>query len=47
MQILCLMGKMLEMFRPASAVEAKEIITKSPNESCDLDPLPDWLLRNV
>ena len=38
-------GKKLEMFRPASAVEIKEIIVKSPNKSCDLDPLPTWRLK--
>jgi len=37
--------EMLEMFRPASEVEVKEIITKSPNKSCDLDPLPGWPLK--
>ena len=36
---------MLEMFRPTSEVEVKEIIIKSPNKSCDLDPLPTWLLK--
>ena len=38
-------GNMLEMFRPTSEVEVKEIIIKSPNKSCDLDPLPTWLLK--
>ena len=38
-------GKMLEMFRPATEVEVKEIITKSPNKSHDLDPLPTWLSK--
>jgi len=32
-------GIMLEMFRPTSEVEVNELIIKSPNESCDLDPL--------
>jgi len=36
--------KMLEMFQPVSEVEVKEIITKSPNKPCDLDPLLTWLL---
>ena len=36
---------MLEMFRPTSEVEVKEIIIKSPNKSCDLDPLPTWFLK--
>ena len=38
-------GNVLEMFRPTSEVEVKEIIIKSPNKSCDLDPLPTWLLK--
>ena len=38
-------GNMLEMFRPVSEVEVKEIIIKAPNKSCDLDPLPTWLLK--
>ena len=33
------------MFQPTSDVEFKEIIIKSPNKLCDLDPLPSWLLR--
>jgi len=33
------------MFRPTSEIELKEIIIKSPNKSCDLDPLPTWLLK--
>ena len=36
---------MLEMFRPASEVEVKEIIEKSPNNSCDLDPLSTSYLK--
>jgi len=36
---------MLEMFRPTTDVEVKEIIIKSPNKSCDLDPMPTWLLK--
>ena len=38
-------GNMLEMFRPTSEVEVKEITLKSPNKLCDLDPLPTWLLK--
>jgi len=37
--------KMLEIFCPASEVENKEIITNSPNKSCDLDLLPTWLIK--
>ena len=38
-------GNMLEMFRSTSKVEVKEIIIKSPNKSCDLDPLSTLLLK--
>jgi len=38
-------GNMLEMFRPTSEVEVKQKIIKSPNKSCDLDPLPTWILK--
>jgi len=38
-------GNMLEMFRSTSKVEVKEIIIKSPNKSCDWDPMPNWLLK--
>ena len=36
---------MLQKFRPASADLIKEIIMKSSNKSCDLDPVPSWLLK--
>jgi len=32
-------GNMLELFRPISVFEVKEITIKYPNKSCDLDPL--------
>jgi len=35
-------GNMLEMFRPTSEVDVKEIIIKSLNKSRDLDPLSNW-----
>jgi len=38
-------GKMFEMFRLASEVEVEKIISKSPKKSCDLNPLPTWLLK--
>jgi len=38
-------GNVLEMFQLASEVEVKEIITMFLNKSCDLDPLPTWLLK--
>ena len=37
--------KILEMFRPDSAVEAMGLISKSPNKLCDLDLLLTWLLQ--
>jgi len=38
-------GNILEMFRPTSEVEVKEVIIKFPKKSYDLDPLPTWILR--
>ena len=29
----------------ATEEEVREIIQKSPNKSCELDPLPTWLLK--
>jgi len=37
------MGKMHETYRPAVGI--KEVITKSPNKSCDMDALSTWLLN--
>jgi len=37
--------KILEMFRPASEVQVKEMITKSPKKSSDLVLLPNWLFE--
>jgi len=37
--------KILQMFRPASQVEVKDIIIKSWKRSCAFDPLPIWLLK--
>ncbi len=31
---------------PASEEEVREIIQKSPNKSCELDPIPTWLLKD-
>ena len=36
----------LVAFLPASAQEVKQIIQKSPNKSCELDPIPTWLLKD-
>ena len=38
-------GGKLEVFHPASDSEIKGLIFNSPNKSCDLDPLPTWLLK--
>ena len=38
-------GIPLQRFLPATHDEVKRIITNSPNKSCDLDPIPTWLLR--
>ena len=42
---IMLNGKMLEIFRPTSDFEVKEIITKSSSKSCHWDPLHTWLLK--
>ena len=44
-RLLCLMGKMFQLFRLTSEVKVKEIITNSPNKSCNLDPLLPWILK--
>ena len=38
-------GIPLQRFLPATHDDVKRIITNSPNNSCDLDPIPTWLLR--
>ena len=38
-------GIPLQRFLPATHDDVKRIITHSPNKSCDLDPIPTWLLR--
>jgi len=38
-------GNMFELFRPTSEVQVKEIIIKSPQKSCELDPMRTWLLQ--
>jgi len=35
----------LSFFTHATLDEINEIVTKSPNKSCSLDPLPTWLLK--
>ena len=39
-------GEKLSVFGPSSESEVKSIIQKSPNKSCELDPIPTWLLKN-
>lgn len=38
-------GRPLQVFTPATAAEVKGIIAKSPCKSCELDPMPTWLLK--
>ena len=33
------------VLEPATAEEIRRIIMKSPNKSCELDPIPTWLLK--
>ena len=37
--------KHLVHFMPASEEEIRKVIEHSPNKSCELDPLPTWLLK--
>ncbi len=36
----------LSVFTPASVKDIKEIIMNWPNKSCNLDPIPTWLLKS-
>jgi hypothetical protein len=38
-------GFQLTNFRPTSIAEIRKIIQKSPLKSCELDPLPNFLLK--
>ena len=38
-------GKILEIFRPTSEVEVKQIIAESPIKSFELDSLLTWFLK--
>ena len=38
-------GNMVKMFRRTFEVEVKEIIIKTQYKSCDLGPVPAWLLK--
>ena len=35
----------LSSFPPATEDEVRRIVMKSPNKSCELDPIPTWLLK--
>ncbi len=39
-------GSKLLSFHPATADKIRRIIAQSPSTSCDLDPLPTWLLKD-
>ena len=41
----CQVDVPLTEFHPATADEIRKIINSSPNKSCDLDPIPTWLLN--
>ena len=36
----------LLQFHPVAEKEVEDIIQKSPNKSCELDPIPTWLLKS-
>jgi hypothetical protein len=36
---------LLEEFTSVTEEEVKRIIEHSPNKSCELDPMPTWLLK--
>ncbi len=38
-------GEPLREFRPATQDEVMKLIKRAPSKSCDLDPLPTWLLK--
>jgi len=40
-------GQPLTIFAPATQDEVSDIIIKSPAKSCELDPLPTYLLKEV
>ena len=37
----------LSEMRPATIEEVRKLITSYSNKSCELDPVPTWLLKNV
>ena len=38
-------GSTLDQFRPATEDEIQRLIMSSPSSSCELDPVPTWLLK--
>jgi len=36
----------LTEFAPVTEEDVRKVIAKSPNKSCDMDPLPTWLLKD-
>ncbi len=41
----CFSGERLAAFEPTTLKEVLNLISISPSKSCDLDPLPTWLLK--
>ena len=41
----CLVDIPLSEFYPASTEEIRKMVSSSPNKSCNLDPIPTWLLK--
>ena len=35
----------LDSFRPVTVTEMKKLLSKAPPKSCELDPIPTWLLK--
>ena len=40
------MDKCLVEFTPVSEEEIQKVIKSSPDKSCELDPIPTWLLKS-
>jgi len=39
------MSVVLADFKPATPEEVRSVIRKVPDKSCELDPIPTWLLK--
>ena len=39
------MSVVLAYFKPATPEEVRSVIHKTPDKSCELDPIPTWLLK--